>query len=144
MSVQRLTTAAALSPLPAARGSSFYAALRILPTEQRRAMMAIYGFCRAVDDIADRQGDRAPRLAELGRWRREVADLYAQLLDVPCGRCFDGNFNLHGFDNHYLVAAAYLDARLDHYPEYLADGRAFQIHFKKFLSDEGYRLLAND
>ena len=40
-------------------------------------MLAIYGFCRAVDDVADRQGDRAPRLAELALWRREVADLYA-------------------------------------------------------------------
>ena len=77
MSVQRLTPAAALSPLPAARGSSFYAALRILPPEQRRAMMAIYGFCRAVDDIADRQGDRAARLAELVLWRKDVADVYA-------------------------------------------------------------------
>ena len=81
MSVQRLTPAAAISPLPAARGSSFYAALRILPTEQRQAMMAIYGFCRAVDDIADRQGDRqgdrAARLAELALWRKDVADVYA-------------------------------------------------------------------
>ena len=77
MSVQRLASAAAPSPLPAATGSSFYAALRILPAEQRRAMLAIYGFCRAVDDVADRQGDRAPRLAELALWRREVADLYA-------------------------------------------------------------------
>jgi presqualene diphosphate synthase len=77
MSVQRLAPAAAPSPLPTATGSSFYAALRILPAEQRRAMLAIYGFCRAVDDVADRQGDRAPRLAELALWRREVADLYA-------------------------------------------------------------------
>ena len=76
MSVQRLAPAAVPS-LPAARGSSFYTALRILPAGQRRAMFAIYGFCRAVDDVADRQGDRAPRLAELALWRREVADVYA-------------------------------------------------------------------
>ena len=37
----------------AASGSSFYWAMRLLPQEGREAMYAIYGFCRAVDDIAD-------------------------------------------------------------------------------------------
>ena len=37
----------------AASGSSFYAAMRILPRPQRQAMYDIYAFCRAVDDIAD-------------------------------------------------------------------------------------------
>jgi len=36
-----------------ASGSSFYAAMRILPREQREAMFQIYSFCRQVDDIAD-------------------------------------------------------------------------------------------
>ncbi|HBO80620.1 MAG TPA: squalene synthase HpnD, partial [Cupriavidus sp.] len=34
-------------------GSSFHAAMRILPASQRQAMFEIYAFCRAVDDIAD-------------------------------------------------------------------------------------------
>ena len=33
-----------------ASGSSFYAAMRILPTAQREAMFQIYSFCRQVDD----------------------------------------------------------------------------------------------
>ena len=36
-----------------ASGSSFYAAMRMLPREQREAMFQIYSFCRQVDDIAD-------------------------------------------------------------------------------------------
>ena len=36
-------------------------AMRILPAPQRNAMYAIYGFCRAVDDIADEAGRRPPR-----------------------------------------------------------------------------------
>ena len=36
-----------------ASGSSFYAAMRILPRDQRQAMFQIYSFCRQVDDIAD-------------------------------------------------------------------------------------------
>jgi phytoene synthase len=59
-----------------ASGSSFYAAMRILPAAQRRAMFAIYGFCRAVDDIADDPGPRALRQAELNRWRDDIRALY--------------------------------------------------------------------
>jgi phytoene synthase len=58
-------------------GSSFYAAMRVLPAEQRRAMFAIYAFCRAVDDVADGRGDRRARLAELARWRRDIDALFA-------------------------------------------------------------------
>ena len=39
-----------------ASGSSFYAAMRILPRSQREAMFQIYSFCRQVDDIADSLG----------------------------------------------------------------------------------------
>ena len=41
-----------------ASGSSFYAAMRILPHDQREAMFQIYNFCRQVDDIADSDGPR--------------------------------------------------------------------------------------
>src|SRR3954447_1076439 len=46
-----------------ASGSSFYAAMRILPHDQREAMFQIYSFCRQVDDIADSDGPRDERLA---------------------------------------------------------------------------------
>jgi squalene synthase HpnD len=60
--------------------SSFYAAMRILPAPRREAMFAVYGFCRAVDDIADERGPAsAPqRLAELERWRADVAEMFAR------------------------------------------------------------------
>jgi phytoene synthase len=59
-----------------ASGSSFYAAMRILPREQRDAMFQIYSFCRHVDDIADSDGPRAERLAALQQWRDDVDALY--------------------------------------------------------------------
>jgi phytoene synthase len=59
-----------------ASGSSFYAAMRILPREQREAMFQIYSFCRHVDDIADSDGPRAERLAALQQWRDDVEALY--------------------------------------------------------------------
>jgi phytoene synthase len=59
-----------------ASGSSFYAAMRILPREQRDAMFQIYSFCRQVDDIADSDGPRPDRLAALDQWRRDIDALY--------------------------------------------------------------------
>ena len=54
-------------------------AMRILPAPQREAMFALYGFCRAVDDIADERGPAtaSQRLAELERWRADIAALFA-------------------------------------------------------------------
>src|ERR1700733_11161095 len=60
----------------AASGSSFYAAMRILPHEQREAMFQIYSFCRQVDDIADSDGPRPERLAALQQWRDDIDALY--------------------------------------------------------------------
>jgi squalene synthase HpnD len=59
-----------------ASGSSFYAAMRILPRAQREAMFQIYSFCRHVDDIADSEGPRAERLAALQQWRDDIDALY--------------------------------------------------------------------
>ena len=59
-----------------AGGSSFYLAMRILPRQKREAMFEIYKFCRKVDDVADSHGPRDARLAELNRYREDVAALY--------------------------------------------------------------------
>ena len=60
-----------------ASGSSFYAAMRILPRAQREAMFEIYSFCRAVDDIADAEHARPERRAALDEWRRDIDRLFA-------------------------------------------------------------------
>ncbi|MGH6834204.1 MAG: presqualene diphosphate synthase HpnD [Methylocella sp.] len=58
------------------RGSSFDAAMRILPRRRREAMFEIYAFCRAVDDIADEAGPRHARSQALAKWRRDISALY--------------------------------------------------------------------
>jgi phytoene synthase len=77
MALNRAENAVACTSAAPAASSSFYTALRILPLEQRTAMFEVYGFCRAVDDIADEGGSREERLAELALWRSDVANLYA-------------------------------------------------------------------
>jgi phytoene synthase len=67
-----------------ASGSSFYLAMRLLPKEKRAAMYAIYGFCRAVDDIADDAGQsRDERTEKLDTWRRAIDSLYNDATEAP-------------------------------------------------------------
>ena len=62
-----------------AASSSFYTAMRVLPKERRNAVMAIYAFCRAVDDIADDwRAPRAPRLLALQTWGDHIDHIYAR------------------------------------------------------------------
>ena len=70
------TEAASVNYGTTASGSSFYAAMRVLPREQREAMYQIYSFCRQVDDIADSGGPRPERLAALQQWREDIEALY--------------------------------------------------------------------
>lgn len=60
-----------------ASGSSFFWSMRVLPGRQRRAIYAVYAFCREVDDIADSSASSAERLAALARWRPEIEAAYA-------------------------------------------------------------------
>jgi phytoene synthase len=67
-----LPEAAAASPPVQPATSSFSMAMRILPAPQRAAMRDIYGFCRAVDDVADGDGAPQDKCAALERWREDV------------------------------------------------------------------------
>jgi squalene synthase HpnD len=60
-----------------ASGTTFYWAMRFLPGEKRRAMFAVYAFCRIVDDIADDPNPLDVKKRELARWRDEIRALYA-------------------------------------------------------------------
>jgi phytoene synthase len=49
---------------------TFYAATGLLPADARRAIRALYGFCRTTDDLVDREG---ATLADVEAWRAAVA-----------------------------------------------------------------------
>ena len=49
---------------------TFYTATALLPAQARRAIRALYAFCRATDDLVDTEG---ATLADVERWRAEVA-----------------------------------------------------------------------
>ena len=53
-------------------GSSFYYSFLFLPPERRRAITALYAFCREVDDVVDEVSDPAVARTKLAWWRREI------------------------------------------------------------------------
>jgi 15-cis-phytoene synthase len=60
----------------AASGSSFYYSFLFLPPERRRAITALYAFCREVDDVVDECSDAQLARTKLAWWRVEIASLY--------------------------------------------------------------------
>jgi phytoene synthase len=61
----------------ASSGSSFYYAFLFLPPERRRAITAVYAFCREVDDVVDEVIDPGVAATKLAWWRSELDALAA-------------------------------------------------------------------
>ena len=61
----------------AGSGSSFYYSFLFLPAERRRAITALYAFCREVDDVVDEGLDPQVAGPKLAWWRAEVANYAA-------------------------------------------------------------------
>ena len=58
-------------------GSSFYYSFMFLPLDKRRAITALYAFCREVDDVVDECSDEQVARITLNWWRSQVAEIYA-------------------------------------------------------------------
>ncbi|MCW8853271.1 MAG: squalene/phytoene synthase family protein, partial [Gammaproteobacteria bacterium] len=81
----------------ASSGSSFYYSFRFLPVLQRRAITALYAFCREVDDVVDECKDEAIALQTLNWWRQEVKNLFTDKPQHPVTKALHPlleNFNL--------------------------------------------------
>lgn len=64
-----------------ARDTSFSYSFLVLPDEQRRAIGAVWDFCRAVDDAVDEAADRQTAERQLAGWRGEIDRLFGP--DAP-------------------------------------------------------------
>jgi phytoene synthase len=64
-------------------GSSFYYSFLFLPPTQRDAIMALYAFCRAVDDVVDNVQDPSVAASKLAWWRAEIDRMYSADATAP-------------------------------------------------------------
>ena len=69
-----------------ASGSSFYNSFRFLPPNRRRAITALYAYCREVDDVVDECSDAQIAATKLAWWRQELDRLYAGQPEHPVTR----------------------------------------------------------
>jgi phytoene synthase len=53
-------------------GTSFYYSFLFLPPDRRRAITALYAFCREVDDVVDEVSDASVARSKLAWWRQEI------------------------------------------------------------------------
>jgi phytoene synthase len=59
-----------------ARDTNFYYSFLVLPPDKRRAIVAVWDFCRAVDDAVDEAGEGEPARSQVARWRAELATVF--------------------------------------------------------------------
>jgi 15-cis-phytoene synthase len=59
-----------------ARDTNFYYSFLVLPADKRQAIVAVWDFCRAVDDAVDEIADDGEARREVAKWRRELAAAY--------------------------------------------------------------------
>ena len=70
----------------ASSGSSFYYSFLFLPPKRRRAITALYAYCREVDDVVDECEDAQIAATKLAWWRLELERLYAGQPEHPVTR----------------------------------------------------------
>ena len=79
-------------------GSSFYYSFLFLPPPRRRAITALYAFCREVDDVVDEVADPGVARTKLAWWRTEVADLFAGHPHHPVTLALQPHLAAYGID----------------------------------------------
>jgi phytoene synthase len=88
----------------AASGSSFYYSFLFLPPEKRRAITAVYAFCREVDDVVDEVTEASVAHVKLAWWRREVDAAFGGTPGHPVSRALAGIVNEHALPREHFHA----------------------------------------
>ena len=120
----------------AASGSSFYYSFMFLPQEKRRAITALYAFCREVDDVVDECSDENVARTTLNWWRIEVTAIYAGKPQHPVGQALAPlvkRFNLS--QEHLLEIIDGMEMDLSQHS--YADFKALQLYCYRVASVVG-------
>ena len=105
----------------AASGSSFYYGFRYLDAPRRRAIMALYAFCREVDDAVDECSDAGVAAMKLAWWRSEVAAMYDGRPTHPVTQALTAvlpEVNLPAEQLQEIIDGMAMDLRLTRYPDF--------------------------
>ncbi len=104
-------------------GSSFYYSFLFLPPQRRRAITALYAFCREVDDVVDECTDASIARTKLAWWRQELARLYAGAPQHPVTQALAPAIGPFGIKHEYLgeiIDGMEMDLSQNRYPDFAA------------------------
>ena len=85
-------------------GSSFYYSFLFLPHERRRAITALYAFCREVDDAVDECSDASVAHNKLAWWRKEIGAMLAGSPTHPVTLALQPHMATYALDGQHLLA----------------------------------------
>jgi phytoene synthase len=84
-------------------GSSFYYSFLFLPSARRRAITALYAYCREVDDAVDEASDPSVAQAKLAWWEGEIDRLYAGAAQHPVTRALQPHVGAFAITRAHLL-----------------------------------------
>jgi phytoene synthase len=90
------------SALATGRRTNFGVAFAVLPSAQRRAILALHAWSRSVDDGVDETLDASGARAAVDRWRREVELLYAGRPEEPATQALQPHVERFRIPREYL------------------------------------------
>lgn len=99
-------------------GSSFYYSFLFLPVEQRRAITALYAFCREVDDVVDECSDTGVAHRKLDWWQKEIEQCFAGQPRHPVSRALQQpvqTYNLPAEYFHEIIDGMRMDLQQNRY-----------------------------
>jgi 15-cis-phytoene synthase len=85
-------------------GSSFYYSFLFLPLERRRAITALYAFCREVDDTVDECIDVSIARNKLQWWRKEIKAMVDGKPSHPVTQALQPHMAAFSLDSNHLLA----------------------------------------
>ncbi|MBA5687672.1 presqualene diphosphate synthase HpnD [Rugamonas apoptosis] len=85
-------------------GSSFYYSFLFLTPERRRAITALYAFCREVDDTVDECTDESVARVKLAWWRKEISGMYEGKQSHPVTQALQPHLAPYKLQEQHLQA----------------------------------------
>lgn len=83
-------------------GSSFYYSFLFLTPEQRKAITALYAFCREVDDVVDECNDPDIAITKLQWWRNEIKNLFGNQPQHPVTKALEPHIKTFNLAQEYF------------------------------------------
>lgn len=110
-------------------GSSFYYSFMFLAPQRRRAITALYAFCREVDDIVDESTDAGLARTRLDWWRGETDRMFEGNAQHPVTRALSPHLQEYGLERRRLIE--------------IIDGMQMDLEQNRYVDFEGLRLYCH-